>query len=349
MAVLPGYDGKMGMKAGLKRRFYFLIITIVLVVVAGSFGYFLLFGGRYKFIDCLYMTVISLTSVGYGEVIPISGNVSAQIFTIILITAGLGVILYGISALAALFIEGELTGFLRDNKMKKQIKKLKKHYIVCGGGHTGYPLLTELVKNGETAVLIELEEEKIKGCREIEGIFVIQGDATDDCTLMDAGIENAQGILITLPSDKDSLYVTMSARMLNKDIRIISRVVKPGLETKMLKAGADRAVSPNAIGALRMASEMIRPVAVDFLDKMLRTGDNDLRIHQITITGKSGINGKSIGESGLKDRFGLLVLGTEDGQGGLSFNPSSETLLKQGMTLIVMGEVSNIMAARDYV
>lgn len=335
------------MNVDLKRRFYSLIVTIAIVVMSGSVGYYLLFGAKYAFIDCLYMTVISLTSVGYGEVIPVSGNVSAQVFTIILITAGLGIILYGISALAALFIEGELTGFLRENKMKNQIKKLRGHYIICGGGHTGYPLLAELVKNGEAVVLIESDDEKAGRCREIEGAFVISGDATDDDVLVDAGIENARGILITLPSDKDSLYVTMSARMLNPGIRIISRLVNPSLEAKLLKAGADRAVSPNAIGALRMASEMIRPVAVDFLDKMLRTGDNNLRIHELKITADSDINGKTIGECGLRDRYSLLVLGTEDENGEIVFNPSSDTRLNRGMTLIVMGEVENIRSARE--
>ncbi|RLC32715.1 MAG: potassium channel protein, partial [Deltaproteobacteria bacterium] len=207
----------------LKKRLYFLVMTSLLVVVAGSCGYFILFGGRYGFLDCLYMTVISLTSVGYGEVLPITGNTAAQVFTMLLITLGLGVILYGISTLAALFIEGEVSGFMRESKMKKKISALSDHYIVCGGGETGYPLIVELVKNGEKVVLIEHDQEKIDKCSSIEGILYIKGDATEDVHLIEAGIERARGILIALPSDKDSLYITMSARMLNKRIRIISR------------------------------------------------------------------------------------------------------------------------------
>ncbi len=334
---------------GLKRRLYFLLLTVGLVVIAGSLGYFLLFRGDYPFIDCLYMTVISLTSVGYGEVLPISGNMTAQVFTMVLITVGLGVILYGISSLAALFIEGEVSGYLRENKMKNRIKKLNGHYIVCGGGATGFPLLRELINNREQAVLIEKDETKMERYQDIADILWILGDATDDGVLSDAGIDKARGILITLPSDKDSLYVTMSARMLNPDLNIISRVVNPELRAKLRKAGADRVVCPNSIGALRMASEMIRPVAVDFLDTMLRSEQSDLRIHEISITAESGIRGKSIIESRLKERFGLLVLGMRDSRGKLEFNPSPDKPLEAGSVLVVMGEVGRIKKAREHV
>ncbi len=331
----------------LKRRFYSLLLTIVLVVLLGSIGYYLLFGGHHAYIDCLYMTIISLTSVGYGEILPISGNVAAQIFTMLLITLGLGIILYGISALAALFIEGEVSGLLREEKMKKAIEKLKDHYIVCGGGETGFPLLMELIKNKETAVLIEQDEHKIEICKSIENLLYIKGDATDDENLIAAGIEKARGILITLPSDKDSLYVTMSARMLNQKMRIISRVVNPMLEPKLIKAGADGVVSPNFIGALRMASEMIRPVAVDFLDRMLRSEERHLRIHEIIITEKSGFCGRSLAESGLKDRYGLLVLGLRGKGGDLEFNPEPSQTIEPGIVLVVMGEVVDISNARQ--
>ncbi len=333
----------------LKRRFYSLLVTIVLVVLLGSIGYYLLFGGSQKFIDCLYMTIISLTSVGYGEIIPIHGNISAQVFTMLLITVGLGVILYGISALAALFIEGEVSGLLRGEKMKKKIEKLRNHYIVCGGGETGFPLLMELVKNGDTVVLVELDENKIEICKSINNLLYIKGDATDDDNLVAAGIEKARGLLITLPSDKDALYVTMSARMLNPSLRIISRVANPMLEPKLIKAGADSVVSPNFIGALRMASVMIRPVAVDFLDQMLRSEERCLRIHELPITEDSEMIGRTLAESGLKDKYGLLVLGLRDKTGELEFNPSPTEMIQPGMVLVVMGDVDSIICARQCV
>jgi voltage-gated potassium channel len=331
----------------IKRRLYFVLVAIFFVVVMGSTGYYLLFGTKIKFMDCLYMTVISMTSVGYGEILPVTGNVPAQLFTMVLITFGMGVILYGISTLTALMIEGELSGILRRNKMEKQIKKLNNHYIVCGGGESGHHVLDELFKNREAVVLVEQEEENIERCRAtMEDLLYVKGDATDDQNLVVAGIERATGIIVTLPSDKDNLFVTMTARMLNQKIRIISRLAQQHLAPRLRKAGADRVVSPNFIGGLRMASEMIRPTVVDFLDSMLRSSQGQLRMHQIVITSNSNAVGKSIMESGLKDRFGLLVLGAKQPAKEIEFNPPAAMILQPGLTLIVMGEVNKIADAK---
>ncbi len=330
----------------IKKRLFFISIAVITVVMAGSLGYYFLFGGTQRFMDCLFMTVISLTTVGYGEVIPIRGNIGAEIFTMILITFGMGVILYGISTLTALIIEGELSGLLRKNKMDKQIKKLKEHYIVCGGGETGRHVLTELMKNKEAVVLIEQDEANIERCKDIGDLLYVRGDATDDQNLIIAGIEHASGILICLPTDKDNLYITMTARMLNRNLRVISRMIDQNLEPKLRKAGANYVVSPNYIGALRMASEMIRPTVVNFLDSMLRSSRGNLRIHQVMVTENSQVQGKKISESGIKDRFGLLVLGAKQNSNEIEFNPSPEQILEKGMTLIVMGAVDDIASAR---
>ena len=331
----------------IKRRFYFVLVIIFFVVTMGSVGYYFLFNFKARFIDCIYMTVISLTSVGYGEVLDVSGNVQAQIFTMLLIISGMGAILYGISTLTAIIIEGELSGILRRNKMEKQIQKLTDHYIVCGGGETGQHVLTELVKNKESVVLIDQNEENIERCvQKIEDLLFIQGDATDDQVLLDAGIERAAGIIISLPSDKDNVFVTMTARMLNRKIRIISRLIHQNLEPKLRKAGADRVVTPNFIGGMRMASEMLRPTVVDFLDSMLRSSQGQLRIHQIVITSNSTAVGKSIMESGLKDKFGLLVLGSKQPGQEIEFNPPATEILAPGVTLIVMGDVNKIAEAK---
>ena len=335
---------------GIKRRLNLLLFAILWVFITGSVGYYIIYGGNEKFLDCVFMTVISLTTVGYGEVLPISGNPTAQIFTMILVTFGMGVILYAIGTLTALLIEGELTDILRKNKMEKTIQKLSGHYILCGGGETGGPLLIELVKNRETVVLIESEKHRIDLCREIiPKLLYIQGDATDDQNLIKAGIHSASGIIISLPSDKDNLYITMTARMINPKIRIICRMTDPRIEPKLRKAGADGVVSPNFIGALRMASEMIRPAAVDFLDKMLRSDDGNLRIHELNISQTSHIAGKTILESDLKNKFNLLILGAKNVNGEISFNPSASQMLQAGTTLIVMGDVNNIKMAQQIV
>jgi voltage-gated potassium channel len=274
----------------------------------------------------------------------------AQIFTMILITFGMGVILYAISTLTALLIEGQLTDILRKKKMEKTIQKLSRHYILCGGGETGRPLLKELIKNRESVVLIESDKSRIDLCKEIlPTLLYIEGDASDDQNLIKAGIVNAAGVIISLPSDKDNLYITMTARMINPKIRIICRMTDPRIEPKLRKAGADGVVSPNFIGALRMASEMIRPAAVDFLDQMLRTNDGNLRIHELNISDASLISGKTIQESDLKNKFNLLVLGAKSLKGDITFNPPPSLVLTPGATLIVMGDVENIKRAGQMV
>jgi len=231
--------------------------------------------------------------------------------------------------------------------MAKQIDKLTDHYIVCGGGETGGGVIAELHKNNETAVLIEENTDRIDRCIAICDLLYIQGDATDDENLVAAGIERAAGIIITLPSDKDTLYVTMTARMLNQNIRIISRMTNPLLEPKLLKAGANAVVCPNAIGALRMASEMIRPTAVDFLDRMLRSSRGELRIHELTVSENSKFNTKEIRECGLEERYGLLVLGAKSESSEIEFNPAPTQVLATGTTLIVMGDVGQIAKAKN--
>lgn len=333
-----------------KHRLYLVLFSIFIVIMLGSIGYYLLFGNKASFIDCMYMTIISLTTVGYGEVIDVSGNTYAKIFTMLLITFGMGVILYGISTLTAIIIEGELSGIIRKKKMLKKIKALSNHYIVCGGGETGRPVLSELHKNNEQIVLIETDQEAIEKCRTVmENILYIEGDASDDENLVKAGIHVAGGIIISLPSDKDNLYITMAARMLNHSIRIISRMTNQKLESKLYKAGADGVVSPNSIGALRLASEMLRPTVVDFLDSMLRSSRGQLRINQITIPTNSKFIAKPIDETQLRDKFGLLLLGIREKHGEIEFDPDPSKILKPESTLIIMGDVNHYTKARKWI
>ena len=331
----------------IKHRLQLVILLIILVILAGTLGYYAMFGGKYTIMDCLYMTVISITSVGYGEIIEITGNVPAEVFTMVLITFGMGIILYGLGAMTAILIEGELSGLLRKKKMEKAISKLNKHIIVCGGGQTGLPVIMELVKNRESVVMIESDQESIDRCLAfVEDLLYIKGDATEDENLLAAGIENARGVAICLPSDKDNLYITMASRMLNSKVRIISSLTNVKLKPKLTKAGANSVVSPNTIGALRIASEMIRPTVVDFLDTMLRSKQGNLRIHQVVITQSTAAVGKTLGNSGLSERFGLLVLGAKKPGGEIQFNPGASIEIEPGLTMIVMGEVDRIADAQ---
>jgi len=326
----------------LKKQIYFAVLSIIGFILAGSLGYYILFPEA-GFMACLYMTVISLTTVGYGEIISVTGNTAAEIFTMCLILSGMGIILYGISMLTATIIEGGLSGAIRRKRMLKQISDLQNHYIVCGGGRTGQPVVEEISKNRKKVVLIEKNPEIIKACQEkIKNLMYVEGDATDDNNLEAAGIRKAAGIIITLASDKDNLYITMTARMMNKIIRIIPRMTDFRLEAKLYKAGADSVVSPNRIGALRLASEMIRPAVVDFLDSMLRQDKGNLRINQISIENSSSLVGKPITELKLKTKFSLLLMGLKESTGVIKFDPSHDRTLSKGDSLIVMGMVDDV-------
>jgi voltage-gated potassium channel len=161
--------GKFSTIMDIKNRLYFLVLTICLTVLGGSWGYYIIFGGVHPFMDCVYMTVISLTTVGYGEILAVSGNTLAEIYTMALIVFGMGILAYSLSTLTAILIEGQLSGILRARRMEKKIARLSNHYIVCGGGETGRPVIAEIVKNREDVVFIEQDEENIQRCREIGG------------------------------------------------------------------------------------------------------------------------------------------------------------------------------------
>ncbi len=329
----------------LKNRIYLSVLLVCLVIFGGTFGYYVIVPDA-DLMDCLYMTVISLTTVGYGEVVQVSGNTAAELFTICLIISGMGVLLYAISMVTAAIIEGELTGAIREKRMLKKIKGLTDHFIVCGGGKTGRPVLVELAKNQKKIVLIEKDPEPIELCRSVVDEFLfLEADATDDDVLISAGLERAAGIIITLPSDKDNLYITMTARMMNESIRIISRMTNRKLEAKLMKAGCDGVVSPNMIGALRLASEMIRPTAVDFLDSMLRSNQGNLRINQLSITEQSQFLGKTIADLELRKRFSLLLLGMKQKNGEIEFDPSHDMTITVPTDFIVMGRTDHVEKA----
>ena len=230
--------------------------------------------------------------------------------------------------------------------MNDSIQHLEKHYVVCGGGETGRHIIDELLHSDMQVVLIEQAPDMVDHYRLEERVFCVEGDATDDANLLAAGIDRAAGCIISLPSNKDTLYVTMAARMLNKDVRIISSMTDPKFEPKLKKAGANRVVSPNFIGALRIASEMIRPTVVEFLDTMLRSSRGNLRIRQIVVTANCPQIGKSLAESGLDREYALLVLGLKEPTQDLVFNPSPSARLSPGTTLIVMGEEPDIARAK---
>jgi voltage-gated potassium channel len=311
-------------------------IGLLLVVYSvGVAGYMLIEGWGFE--DASFMTVITVATVGYGEVHQL--DTAGRWFTVALILGGMGVILYGVSSLTAFIVEGELGDYLRRTKMEKQIGKLSGHYILCGAGRVGNSIMSELVKTGHGVVVVDQDLPHIQEWREkYPQIMIIHGDATNDAVLENAGVRRAAGLLASLREDKDNLFIVLSARALNTDLRIVARADEESSRDKLLRAGADSVVFPHLIGGMRMASQMVRPNVVNFLDTMLRERDGSLRVEEVRIVHDSPIAGKTVAEADLTERTGALLMALRDLEQRFEFNPHKDRRLEAGLVLMVMGD-----------
>ncbi len=323
----------------LRRRLEIASLAILLVVGGGSLGYYLIGGGRWTVFDCFYMTIISLTTVGFSEVLPGFSEVEfAREFTVVLIVVGVGTFLYFASTLTATIIEGDLQRALKETRMHRKIDKLKDHIIVAGAGSTGRHVLEELIDHGIPVVLIDIDPDVVHLYKEsMSDSLCLVGDATDDDVLVKANIKSAKGIVAALADDKDNLYLTISAREMNTKIRIVARGSDLRVLKKLRKAGADTVVSPNYIGGLRMVSELLRPKAVRFLDD-LRRDRHKTGINEVLVPEGSDFIGKSLLALDFRKKSDLLVLAVRDTHDDeYTYNPSADFVLQAGMTLVVLG------------
>ncbi len=314
------------------------------VFAAGVLGYKIIGWHEWSLLKCAYMTVITLTTVGYEDVLGVGKNTAATIFTMCLIIAGMGVVLYCVSTITAFFVEGGMKQIFKEHKMTDKISHLNGHVIIAGVGGTGEYCVEEIHRSGMPFVVIETKLESIQKLSEKFGeILYIHGDATEDDNLMKAGIDRAMGVVACLSNDKDNLYLTVTARTLNQSLKIVARGIAPEIREKLTRIGANYVVSPNMIGGLRMASEMIRPTVVSFLDRMLRAKDESVRVGEITVQPGSYIDGKTIGESDIYEKTGLLVMAVLDVRSSeFEYNPAGSYKLEGGDVIIVVGEISSI-------
>lgn len=332
------------------ERFRLSLMLFILLIASGTVGYMFFTGS--SFFNALYMTIISLTTVGYEESIDMSGNTPARIFTMILLIGGAGVTVYIASILTAFLVEGELRHLLWSRRMQQQIKHLKNHVIIAGGGQTAMYAVKELQVAGEAFVLIEKNREhfeRLAAQFPKTRILGVIGDATDDLILQSAGVEQASGLISTLPDDRDNLFVTISARGLNPKVRIIAKIVRQSSTRKMRMAGANEVICPDSIGGLRMASQLVRPHVVSFLDTMMLIQEEEqIRIEEIRINNPSCM-GRSIAELNLPQQFGnMLVLALQQSERMKPVYNPKDTSLNQDDVLIVMGHIDWIARARDY-
>ena len=337
-----------------RKRLTLACCLLLAVGTVAVIGYRVIGGPSVRLLDAIYMAVITLSGVGYGEIVDSSHNPALRIFNIFVVLIGVGIAVYVFSVLTAFLVEGELRHLFRRSRMRKQIADLKQHYIVCGFGETGRHVVDELEKTHTPYVVVESSNEAITRAQEshhddYHDMLYVIGDATDEKVLLQAGLDMAAGLISALPSDKDNLVITVVVRQRNHAIRIVSRCTHLSYSDRMLKAGANSTVSPNHIGGLRMASEVLRPHVVSFLDLMLQEKSRTLRIDEIAPGEQSTWLGQRISELNLGDRYNLLVLAVKNpSEAGpeLVFNPPGTTTLAVNAVVIVMGDEDNVNRAR---
>ena len=290
--------------------------------------------------DALYMTVISITTVGFSEVIPLSP--AGKYFTILLIFGGVGFFLYMVSLITEAMMEGGLYTFLGRRLMEKKMDVMQDHFIVCGFGRIGKVISKILHENNRPFLIIENNPEEIKAIEEL-GYLVLHGDSTNDDLLTKANIMGAKALIAVTSSDADNVYIILSARGLKSDIYILARSSgKKGAQTKLLRAGANKVFSPYEIGARRMAQSLVRPTVIDFIDLTVHEGELGLRLEELQVSGTATFVDKTLMDSGIRSEHDLIVVAIKRQKGEMLFNPSPSTKILVGDILVVLGEHLNI-------
>ncbi len=337
--------------ASVTRLLYAMGVLSVLVF-GGALGFHYLGAGRWSYSDCVFMTVITLSTVGFGELNHMSEVPGARALTMALIIGGIGTLAYVQGNLTALLVEGVIGQAWRRNRMKKKIEELSGHIVVAGAGSTGRHVIEELVATQTAFVVIDRNHEHLERIStSLAGgkMLFVHGDATEDHALLDAGIRRARGVVAALTHDKDNLYVTLSARGLNAQARIVAKVTEDEAAAKMLKAGATSIVSPAQIGGRRMASDVIRPEVNEFLDNMLRDKHKALRLEEVVIPAGSPYAGHMLKDAPIRKETRLLVIAVRREDREFVYNPEPDFVLQQGATLVVMGDADGVQKLRKMV
>ena len=319
-----------------QRKILIAPILLVSLLVTGTVGYLFLERdnpeGEWQLLDAVYMTVITLTTVGYGNM---GMSDAGRVFTLFLLIGGFGVFTYSVTIATAFLIEGQLQSFFRQQKMIRTVDKLFNHYIICGLGDTGVHVLDEMLKAEVDFVGIEVEEERLIHLSDTRNFLYLQGDATDDELLVRAGIERAQGLVTCLSRDQDNLFVVISARKLNPHLKIASKAVEDNSPGKLMTAGADEVVLPDHIGGLRLASGILQPQLVGFLESMTQNRQG-AQFTESIIQKDSPLDGISLKAASIQEQTGLVVVAIQDSDGGFLYNPPGDKKITAGDALLVI-------------
>jgi voltage-gated potassium channel len=313
------------------------VCAFIAIVAIGVVGYAVIEG--WSFLDSLYMTVITITTVGFAEVHPLSQ--AGQIFSIFLIVGGVGGAIYALTGIMGYILEGQFGITMGRRRMKTKIAKLKGHFILCGYGRVGQAIAQVFSEEKTPFIIIDNDEETIASAEEA-GYLCLHADATSDETLKEAGIERAHGLVAAVGSDADNTYITLSARGLCPDLFIEARCASNEAKDKLRRAGADRVISPHAIGGRRMAMLALRPAVVDFIDTVTYRPGRELQLENVDVISGSSLVGKTMEEA--RSRVGITVLAMRKQSGELIANPPGGETIEDGDRLIVIGTKKRLAA-----
>ncbi len=318
-------------------RFTFTVILTLVLVIVGTAGYMLIEGWRFE--DAVYMTIITLATVGYGEVHQVSS--SGRIFTIILIVLGVGYFMYVVGLLVQFLVEDRIRVILGRRKLDHQIAKLKGHYIICGYGRIGRVLARYLTERYLNVVVIEKDTGR-QTVMDEDGVLYLIGEATDEKLLVKAGIKNAKGLVTAVATDADNVFLTLIAKQLNPDLFIVARAIQNTAKRTIQAAGAAKVISPYDLGARRMAHAILRPTVIRFLELAFTDESTDIMIEELKVKSASRLRNVALKDSGIRQELDLIILTIMKADGTLLFNPRADTCIETGDTLVVVGQAKSV-------
>ena len=321
------------------RNLIFAALMLTLIVSMGTAGYMIL--EKWNFLDSLYMTVITLTTVGFSEVHPI--NEQGRILTMTILVSGLGVVGYLVGTLTQILVEGQLLRIMGRKKLERQIEKLKDHIIICGYGRVGRIICEEIYRSKPTPLVVIDNNSTVTSKIEEDGHLYLLGDATEEQCLLRAGIRSAKGLATALDSEADNVYITLTAKGLKPSLFIIARAGRIGSEKKLLQAGANHVVSPHQIGGYRMAQALLRPNVTEFIDFATHDPGAGMGMEEIPVRPNSKLTDVALVDSGIRKELDLIIVAIKKVDGTMLFNPASHTTIQIGDTLIALGQRSSLI------
>jgi len=319
-----------------RNQLFALIAITIGIITVGVVGISILEG--FSFLEAFWFTIVSLTTTGYGDFVPVT--TAGRVFTMLLLVTGIGFILYGFGTGVGMIVEGKLKDVFEKQGAKRKISKLEKHILVCGAGRVGQQVIQRLQREEIPFVVIEKKPELVDQLLE-QGVLALEGDATLDHVLIEAGIKRARGLVAALPSDADNVFVTLTSRELNPGITIVARVNKQEAESKLFRAGANKVIAPEAIGGRRMAISILKPATVEFVETIMHDQGTELEIEEVIVSVESSLANKSLRESRIKEVTGAMVIAIMR-EGKIIGVPRADEKIQAGDLLIIIGTRSQL-------